>query len=158
MQIVVDMKWEGFPNITRAELRGLIKKQYVAIGKHWHTHFRPLHFRELGKARYGYTPRSPQYEFRKKKSKKHTRPLWWSGLSNQSSKDIKRFDATRYGVNVRMHAPALNFKPPNSNIHMIKELQSYTADEMQTLADLMVTGLATRCARFSKTTTRRIRF
>ena len=100
----------------------------VAV-EYWHEFFMPLHFQESASRRYGYQPRSgsgeppyipkgkpdsmgytrlvknPKYLWRKKREKGHTRPLVWSGRSEQAARYIRITSSPRRGVGVLFSLP-----------------------------------------------------
>jgi hypothetical protein len=125
------------PGILKRELNGILKSCWEAVGMHWHLKMRPKHFTQAGAAEYGYTPRKPSYEAKKKRAamtanvhgrkaagtwndnsraRGEANPLVWTGESREATR-IANVAATKNGVRIIMNAPRLNWKNPNSRIN-----------------------------------------
>lgn len=118
---------------TRAEVSAAAAAGNAAAVEYWHEAFMPLHFQETASRRYGYQPRrgsgeppylerktrysvharhqktirlpNPAYLWRKKREKGHTRPLVWSGRSEEAAKQVRITASSRRGVGVMFALP-----------------------------------------------------
>lgn len=120
-------------------------------GIYWHTHFRPLHFRNLATRRYGYAFRQGEnlqgakgfrasYTGQKLRKYGHTRPLVFSGNSERLT-EIQDVRATatggQYGgarARVVMPAPTLNLRRWPSSPDMRKELTTVIPEEIEEIS------------------------
>lgn len=64
---------EALPQIIRAGLKEFMDK--------WHEETAPKHFRQEGKNKWNYEPRSTKYQ--RRKEKRRLQPLMWSGESRR---------------------------------------------------------------------------
>jgi hypothetical protein len=145
--ILMTVKWTGpIPGVTlkARELNAIKRAGYEKIGLLWHRTMRPKHFTQAGAKEYGYTPRSGEdaargsksfrqsYTGRKWRTKGHTFPLMWSGMSRQLSR-IRDVRATSKGVRIVIRAPALNFRNPHTKINMREEMTRVSIKERDQL-------------------------
>lgn len=141
------------PGLLKRELNNILRECWFAVGTHWLLKFRPKHFTRAGAREYGYTPRKPDYEARKKRAamtaniklrkasgtwvsgsraRGEPEPLVWSGQSREDTK-FGRVSATKNGVRITMNAPRLNWRNPNSRINPRDELTRISDAEQKTL-------------------------
>lgn len=133
-------------HVTRGVINQILKEGYRLIGIYWQKHLLPKHFTHAGAREYGYTPRKGEagsgrkfrgsYTFKKLQRQGHTKPLVYTGASEQAAKG-GRVTSTSKGVRVTVPARALNFKPPRSNINMRQEVTRISDAEAETLTRLL---------------------
>jgi hypothetical protein len=114
----------GTLNQDWAEAR---RRAFADMLLHWHKTYLPMHFEPSAMKRYGYQPRSgdnepprltrqtvtvagkliektyanPHYTWRKRREKRHNRPLVWSGESERVAKNLSNFDIRVRGLVTR---------------------------------------------------------
>lgn len=121
---------------ARRALNDAARETMLEAGELWHRDIRPKHFRNSATSEYGYAPRSGErgsnrpfkgsYTEGKLRKYGHTRPMVYSGESEEDTERNVTFKATATGkqsrVKVRMNARKLNFKNPRSRIDLRAEL------------------------------------
>lgn len=158
------------PKLLRREANEIHRQTALEMGDHWFHNFRAKHFTTAGASEYGYTPRQGErgnaglkgfrrsYTGRKLRLKGHTRPLVYSGQSENLTKikDV-RATATKEEAKGRVviHAPTFNRKGKGSRCDMRAEIQTISAPETVILAQVAGSGIARRykAIRDSQTTT-----
>lgn len=170
MILGIDVKYQGpVPGITlkRATFNRLLKAAWGHTGLHWHQNMLPGHFTAMGARKYDYTPRKGQrsgmsqkefwrsYTGQKKRKMGHADPLVWSGRSRDEAMrpDIR---PTSRGVRVVLHAPALNFRHPNSEIDMRDEVTRITPEEVVELTREFDRFIESELRAFRGTVTRKL--
>lgn len=136
------------PKLLRRAWNDIHRDAAKFAGIYWHTHFRPLHFKNLATRRYGYQFRQGEnmqgakgfrrtYTGQKLRKFGHTRPLVFTGTSERLT-EIEDVRATATGgqfgsakATVVMHARALNFRPYAHSPDMRKELTTVIPEELE---------------------------
>ena len=138
----------GSSQFGEEQFRGMLTNAWRAVGEKWHRDFRPKHFTVEGGKAYGYLPRSGDlrtpgskaffrsYQGRKFAKFGHTKPLVWSGTSEQQTATGTSIEPRVDGVRIVMNAPHLEFRNPRSQIDMQDELTRVTAPERAELAEV----------------------
>lgn len=156
------LEYKGFPPTKRA-YNEVKKEVFLDVGRMWHERFRPLHFTEAGKARYGYFLRKGEgmvkgskaykrsYTGRKERLFGHTKPLVFSTEGER----LSRLEDVRATSNMgKVILPRkFNFKHPKSRINMREELTRVTAGETRELIEFADLRLASRLRQLPPTTT-----
>lgn len=149
----------GSEALKPREWNRIQKEEFARVGYQWGEDYRPLHFTEGASQRYGYMARKGErlprgskaykrsYTGRKEATKGHTRPLVYSGKSEQASeayrvRGIGQGDAA--GARVSMLTPTLNYRHPKSQIRMADELRSTTPAEENELGRFLEARIALR--------------
>jgi hypothetical protein len=136
------------PKVGLRLLNSIHRQGMHELGEAWRDRYRPLHFQNAAMSRYSYTPRQGErgrtgrsfarsYTGRKLRTKGHTRPLVWSGESEQITRTPNIEATAKRGtarVSVKMRAYTLNFRYPGSPIDMRAELTTVIPQESQELA------------------------
>lgn len=137
--------------LTGREWNDIHRDAAEFAARFWHTHFRPLHFKNSATRRYGYQFRQGEnlqgakgfrrsYTGQKLQQKGHTRPLVWSGDSERFTQ-ILNIRATakggQYGTaraTVIMNAPTLNLRSSPSSPNMRQELTTVIPEELDEIS------------------------
>lgn len=159
------------PKVAKRRLNDMHRAAMHEQGVYWRDHFRAKHFTQAGATEYGYTPRqgdrgrpgrhgfNRSYQGRKLRTKGHTRPLVFTGESEEATRN-PRIEATakRGGarVSVKMRAYKLNFRYAGSPIDMRAELETVSAKETREMAGVLREDLAQRYRAVNDQTTEKI--
>jgi hypothetical protein len=107
--------YEVRPDVLPEMMRKAVAAGLTDALLYWQDEFRPLHFMNIARSRYGYQPRSgddepprlevqrqrkdgsiytrtvsnPHYSWRKRREQRHNLPLVWSGASARASKQVR---------------------------------------------------------------------
>jgi hypothetical protein len=153
--IAIKVHYEGdVPGLAKRWLNEVKKRAYAVMGRYWHQHFLEKHFTKAGAQEYGYAKRAGEgevgkafwssYTGRKQKKWGHTLALVYSGASRSRARQMD-VRATSKGVNIVLHAPALNYKNEYMGMNMSEEIRTITSSEADRLAEAfdaeMVRGL-----------------
>ncbi len=152
MELVVTKVETGCtPKLLKRAWNDIHRDAAKFAGIYWHTHFRPLHFKNLATRRYGYQFRQGEnlqgtpgfrrsYTGQKLRKFGHTRPLVFTGTSERLT-EIQDVRATatggQYGsaqARVVMPARALNFRPYPHSPDMRKELTTVIPEELDEIS------------------------
>jgi hypothetical protein len=158
----------GVANMRASDWNQIAKGAYIEAGEHWHKHFRALHFTPSGARKYGYAPRAGEnlpfmskrwrrsYAGRKWLKHHHRNPLV---LTGESRARTERLDVrgTRNRASVYLHAPALNFRNPHSQVNMRQEMLTVTSDEVDAMTRAAQRQLDRDVAAFRRTKRTKIR-
>jgi len=151
IQITYSGPVPGSQNMRQREWNNVVREAWRQVGLYWVNTYRPKHFTVAGAKEYGYDPRKGErgnlgpkgfkrsYTGRKLAKWGHTRPLVWSGRSEQATR-AARIHATatrnKSGVEIFMNAPTLNLKNPHSQINMRAEMTRISPRETVELVRL----------------------
>ncbi len=130
------VKYSGaVPGACKRHLNDIKRDSFIAAGEEWHDDSSAGHFTNAGAQKYGYAKRQGEqagtsggrfwnsYTGQKKKKFGHTRPLRWSGDSEDLARirDV-RATSTRKKTNCKImcHAKALNFPAPGGGGSMLQ--------------------------------------
>lgn len=132
--ILLKIEEIGGPGIVLKKLNVLKKRTFFVMGVFWHRDLRPKHFTKAGAREYKYKPRKGDpgnigrfgfersYQGRKLDTKKHTKPLVYSGDSEALSR-VRDVRSTSKGNKIVMRTNRLNLKNPHSEIDMRPEME-----------------------------------
>ena len=140
--IRIKVKYTGaIPGVTMSqrEWNEIQRAAWHAVGRYWHTQFRPKHFTRAGAQEYGYQPRSAGHQRRKAKAKHHQDPLVFSGDSRRRTRTARIVPfatSTAAGVRVRMTAPNLNYRPKPGSPDLRAEMTTISEAEGKELSRL----------------------
>jgi len=103
------LQYEGWPaEEPRKAMRETLRPAFQAIAAAWHAGTLPAHFREDAVYRYGYQPRTMNYQAKKRKKMGHNRPLDWSGKLRMIALANPKISASPQGATVNLqHLPAV---------------------------------------------------
>ena len=159
------VKYTGaVPGVARRKLPAWKKAAYLAAGIDWHRHALPKHFTRAGAKAYGYAPRAGEpgntrrggfkrsYTGRKLAKMGHTRPLVYSGMSEQLTR-MRDVRATSKSARVIIHAPGFNRRHPKSRADMRAEVTEQTQADIDRAAGAFDRELQTQIDRDTTTTT-----
>jgi hypothetical protein len=125
------------PDIAAKELNTIKRQAYLQLAEHFWRVNVPRRFTWSGGRMLGYAPRSPKYERAKFKKYGHNDPLVASGRSRDIATSIMDISATATAkttnAKIKLHARALNFKNPNSQIHPAEEVRRIAEKEVPPL-------------------------
>lgn len=147
MLLRVEMILTGLAAVTPAMLRDSIRVAIGKAGEVWHKRFLPLHFTNAAYARYSAPFRQPGYEVAKRRRRENgqgvraigeVKPNVWSGRSREQAtgqRDVRAKAASHRNcyAEVVLHAPALNFKNPHTNVHPAAEIRYINEPERNVL-------------------------
>ena len=134
-------------DLTKRVHAAIMKKVHYRLGAYWLHEIRPRHFTKQAPQIYGYAPRQGEgprskekksffasYLGRKQKTKRHQRPLVFSGTSERLSAQGE-VRPTSKRVRVVMRVPAFNFVQTRRGytINMREELTRVTQSERNQL-------------------------
>lgn len=94
---------------TTALMRVWLENAYEKTLSHWHANIRPKHFQESAISEYGYRDRTPEYEDRKERQMGHSRPLVFSGESEEATERLEIRPTSR-GATLAMGGGNLTFR------------------------------------------------
>ena len=168
MGFKISYKGQIPPAMRKRDWNKLIKFTFRKLGEFWPSKMRPKHFTKAGAKEYDYTPRAGEdlpfgtrafwrsYTGQKLRKYGHTLPLVYSGLSMEQThrRDIR---ATSKGVRIVMHAPALNFRHPKSEVDMRAEMTRVSGREETQIMEKADVELNRGLRGFRKAKTRQIR-
>lgn len=143
----------AIPGVTMSQRdwNAIQRPVWNAVGRYWHTQFRPKHFTRAGAQEYGYAKRTAAYQRRKAKAKHHQDPLVFSGESRRRTRAgrIVPFAAsTKVGVRVRMTAPTLSYRRNSSAPDLREEMTTISDAEGLVLSRLHRRGTEAGLRRF----------
>lgn len=141
--------------ISKRELKQMVADGFERMGIRWHDDFRPGHFSLAAMSKYGYTPRSPGYNKRKRRELGHTIPLVKSGRSRDLSRQ-RNVTKNSKGARVSMPIRQFNARAKNSKINMRAEFLAETKQESLQLEKEMGDYLEKRISTFRRTTRKRL--
>jgi hypothetical protein len=144
MYVITITERGATPRILKSELNRVTRACLEQVANYWHRHFRAKHFTAAGAREYGYAKRRGEelgqgskafwhsYTGRKLRKYGHKRPLVLSGVSEALTlmRDVR---VTGKRARVVLHAPALNFRNPYSQINMREEMMRVSEAEARTL-------------------------
>lgn len=145
MIVSVNITYAGaVGRILRREWNGILKNAWAAVGRYWHTMYRPKHFTHAGATEYGYEKRKSRYERRKLRRYGHTYPLVFSGMSRNLARlqDVRPYatggnsPTGKSGVRIVLHSPGLNRRPKTGTINMRDEMTRVSRREMRELLSI----------------------
>jgi len=133
LSIKIRTNFDGALNAGKRDVERIMRQEFENIGETWHRQHRKRHFTQYGASLYGYEPRKPGYNRRKRNAKGHMLPLVWSGYSRLASR-IKSVRVVKskgqYRAIVVMPAVrVLNFRNPKSSINMRREFETIAPSE-----------------------------
>ena len=145
IQISANVAYEGVtPDIAAKEFNTVKRAAYLELGEDFHANNLPRRFTWSGGRMLGFTPRSAKYEKRKRKKYGHADPNVATGTSRDQATKIRDLRATATSKTTRLrivlHARALNFKHPKSQVH--------PADEVRRIAEREVPPMVRKLAGF----------
>lgn len=132
------------PKAMRKEIDKVLRAAWFATGSLWHSEMSARHFTREGARAYGYSPRSGEsgnpsdkgfrrsYTGRKLRTRGHTLPLVWTGLSRSLAR-IRDVRATPKGCRVILPV-GFNRRNPHSKVNMRDEVTKVLPDEERRLA------------------------
>jgi len=168
MILVSSIKFHGFvPGVNNSQVNIVIRETLGDLAAYWHEHMRAKHFTVAGAREYGYLPRRGErgnmprigfkrsYTGRKLKAMGHTRPLVYTGESEEMTRirDIRVHGKT---ATVVLHAPKLNWRNRYSQIHMWEEMTTVSEPELQELSRLFGRVMEMRLRAIPNDLTRKI--
>jgi|GEM_PF-2736955 len=118
MPVQATIQFERRPDVLAADMKAAVAAGNQAALQYWYDNFRPLHFLNIARSRYGYQPRSgddeppripnpmydinrrlgfrttptisnPHYSWAKRRIMRHNLPLVWSGRSADASRTVR---------------------------------------------------------------------
>jgi hypothetical protein len=154
------IQYQRSPGATAKLLRAAMAVGNAAAVEHWNEKFRPLHFTVSGGRRYGFKPRkgdnepprltvradtansrgrtiaNPHYSWRKRREKRHNKPLVWSGRSELLSKVMRVSATSRRGVGAFVALPKYfyQYRTDLNQPDKAAELTTTVHDEVAALA------------------------
>lgn len=127
------------PDIALRELNNVKRQAYLELAEHFWRENLPRRFTWSGGRMLGYSPRSPKYEKAKRKRHGHNDPLVASGRSRDIATSIMDIKATatktKTNAKIKIHARALNFRNPRSQVHPADEVRRIAEKEVQPLVN-----------------------
>jgi hypothetical protein len=144
------------PKVAKRLLNDIHREGMRQQGVYWRDNFRAKHFTQAGASEYDYTPRqgdrgrpgphgfNRSYQGGKLRTKGHTRPLVFSGESEQLTRSPTIEATAKRGtarVSVRMRAYKLNFRYRGSPIDMRQEMETVSDPETRQMAGVLSTYL-----------------
>jgi hypothetical protein len=143
MMLTTVIKFEGAtPDVVVRELNRMKREAYIELGEEFWRENLPRRFTWSGGRMLGYSPRSAKYERAKRRKHGHNDPLVASGRSRDIATSIMDVRATatqtRTRLRILLHARALNFKNPKSQVT--------PSDEVRRIADKEVPPLTRKLA------------
>lgn len=142
VRVTVDYHDRPAAMLKRAEKAA--RGSMLDSAKVWHRRFLPIHFTTAAWRRYDYTPRTKRYEIRKARTKRHRRPLVFSGrtrdMVRQAVFAVRKSKGEHVGT-ARMPVPPYFFKHPYRKatgkfIDKPAELTAIAGEEEQAFAEL----------------------
>jgi hypothetical protein len=146
--ISLDYEPSGLEQVSRRQLKQILLEGVELTAKRWRKRYLHRHFGTHAVSRYGYRKRGPTYNRRKKREKKHTRPLEHSGSGKDEALANEKIKTggTSKAVWAKVTLPRVfNFTSPRG-VKMADEIRAVRSDEMLDLSTFLVKHIDKRLA------------
>lgn len=124
--------YRGSPEEMGQKFPRILTEELVQLGDHIHAEYIPFHFTRAAASKYGYQPRTGDYNESKQRKKGHSKPLVWSGQLKEDITSSAQIEATQgEGATITMSsgARALNLSSQIGYPNLRNEITSVAPDE-----------------------------
>ena len=130
--IVIRVERTSVLRVLKRDLNRIVRNSLRLALQEWRRSILPVHFTAAGARKYGFRARTRKYRERKQREKGHSRPMVWSGESEERSRRARITTTSRRGF-ATVNAPTLNLRPKGGRIDMRDELSRLTQQDERTM-------------------------